>query len=309
MSETVSSINNDLEILLGRFSSTFLEQERFGHCLIIENTAAYARISLYGGQLLSYIPSVDKRERLWLSDKAIFDGQSAIRGGAPLCWPWFGPHKHQQRLPSHGFVRTQLWQVIDIQEHVDEEANVLSTTCQLTPTVLGMHMFPLEVSLSLSISIGKTCQISLITMNNGQQTVSLSQAIHTYFAVPDINSVTIQGIESSYFNKLDQSDANASSTPYAIVAETDRVHTLADKLKMGDTQYIALLDECDKAIVNIEQSGHNGTVIWNPWEIKGNGMKDMSLNGFKSMLCIEAVTEPDILLGPGQQHTLTQGFF
>lgn len=285
------------------------ENAEHGQCLIINNSQARAKISLFGGQLLSFIPSTDNRDRLWLSDKAIFDGSTPIRGGVPICWPWFGHHKRKTELPSHGFVRTQMWQLVDVQEIKNSSNVVESTKCSLVPSVLGQFATLEQCKLRLSITVAQTCEIKLTTINHSQKTMALSQAIHSYFSVDDISSVCIEGINADYVDKLDQDETKTSPSPYLILEETDRVHGLNNDKDKYAPQLIRIEASTKQACTHIEHSGHSGTVVWNPWINKSLGMKDMSAEGFKNMLCIEAVTVPEIILAPSEQHVLTQRFY
>jgi glucose-6-phosphate 1-epimerase len=288
-------------ILENAASATYVCAEK-GPCIAIQNAAASALISLHGAQLLSYCPSHDNRERLWVSAQAVFDQNKAIRGGAPICWPWFGPNKQDKRLPAHGFVRTQTWDLIEANEIVSRDT-VKQTVCRFRPKQLGLLNTPETLDVVLQISIGETCELRLTTTNQGEHSVNLSQAIHTYFAIGDIHKVQIKGVDTSYFNKIDDSQNNLSPVPYCITSETDRVH----EYPSNDPQMISL--EADQApLVHIEQHGHNGTVVWNPWIDKTAALKDMDDEDYMHMLCIEAVTEPQIELKAGQQQVLTQRF-
>ncbi|WP_371195215.1 D-hexose-6-phosphate mutarotase [Glaciecola sp. SC05] len=307
MPSPANHMPDELKDIINANPSVEFEQARFGACLLINNHVASARISLFGGHLLSYVPNVDKRDRLWLSEKAIYDSETPIRGGVPICWPWFGANKRVIGAPSHGFVRTQIWTLLKVQETSNSEGKIIDTVCTLVPSQLGLHEVPKGLELILNISIGSTCEIKLSTYNNSQQTIALSQAIHSYFAISDIQQISIHGLDSNYYNKLDDSAGNLSPKPYQIVGETDRVHSLPPLPNNRVKQNISI-SENQADMVNIEQTGHNGTVVWNPWINKSRGMKDMSSKGYKKMLCIEAVSEPEILLSPGQQHVLTQQF-
>lgn len=297
-----------LATLLQNQTSVRSENGKFGACLVVDNEHAKARISLFGGHLLSYIPKKDQRERLWLSKCAIFDAMTPIRGGVPICWPWFGASKNFANAPNHGFVRTQMWQLVAIENQSTANPHQMSTVCTLVPTRLGAYGIPAELTVILRISIGVACEIQLITENQSERSVPLSQAIHSYFAVTDIANVAIEGINAPYFNKLDKSVGNESSSPYLIGAETDSVHGLDPSIAGSVYQTIAIT-EASRTTVHIEHSGHNGTVVWNPWVGKSQSMSDICDGGYVSMLCIEAVTEPEIILKLGQRHVLTQRFY
>ena len=80
---------------------------------VVEMTHAGARavVSIQGGQVLSYVPTPGAQDVLWLSPVARIVPGKSIRGGIPVCWPWFGPHAADGALPAHGFVRTAMWSI------------------------------------------------------------------------------------------------------------------------------------------------------------------------------------------------------
>lgn len=288
--------------IINAAATVSLKRDDKGECLYIENQSAQAIISMHGAQLLSFIPKSDNVERMWLSNKAVFDQQSAIRGGAPLCWPWFGPHKTHPHFPAHGFVRTQAWRLLAVEEVASNEA-ISDTICRFEPQTLGLYQVSENLHVTVDISIGKQCTISLITENRSDDEQMLSQAIHSYFALENIENARIEGINTEYYDKLSNRHRNPCPKPYLITGETDRVHAhLSEK-----PQNIEIF-EGSVSRVKIEHRGNNAVVVWNPWRQKSQEMQDMEDNSYANMLCIEAATEPMMTLKAGQRHTLTQRF-
>jgi glucose-6-phosphate 1-epimerase len=299
---TLNAISNE-------YSSVNVSQSGRGLCLNIDNLHASASLSLFGGHLLSFIPKRDQRERLWLSEDAIFDGVSAIRGGVPICWPWFGPKKSDKPSPSHGVVRDQMWTLYRLEERKNSGGEVCESICYLKPSQLGRYSTPEDLSLTLKLSIAEHCEIALVTENNSHQPVELSQAIHSYFAIDDIESVLIVGLNGTYFDKLSNTFDLKSPPNYRINAETDRVHTRASSSDKSEGISLVFSDKNTKQnTLSIEHNGHNATVVWNPWVEKSSKMKDMREGAYRKMICIEAATEPSINLAAGQTHVLTQRF-
>ncbi|WP_395342696.1 D-hexose-6-phosphate mutarotase [Ningiella sp. W23] len=280
-----------------------------GHVVHIENSAAVASLSLFGAHLLSFTPLCDGRERLWLSERAIFDGKTPIRGGVPIIWPWFSAHKSIVEAPSHGFVRTQYWQIDSCREVKDQTGNIADSIISLKPTQIGMHKYPEMLDAKLIINISRQCTIELITTfkksNYEQKSCYFSAALHSYFALENIHDICIRGIDSPYYDKVNDSQNNPCPIPYLIDAEVDRVHAIESK---ADNERIELYSQSDpnKPVVSIENAGHNGLVVWNPWKEKSISMADMPDLGYLKMLCIEAAVEPAIELMPGQSHVLRQ---
>ncbi len=163
-------------------SSVCLQKHQDVDVLQINNDLASASISLFGGHLLSFTPHHDKRERIWVSEQAIFDNQTPIRGGVPVCWPWFSNAHNQNRddLPSHGFVRTQPWTIKSITEENG------GTRVVLAPEESTGPGWAYQCDLTLTFDINKELSISLETLNKGESSFSLNCALHSYFKIDDI---------------------------------------------------------------------------------------------------------------------------
>ncbi|MEP4102254.1 MAG: D-hexose-6-phosphate mutarotase, partial [Paraglaciecola sp.] len=141
--------------------------------LQIDNSFATAKIALFGGHILSFCPKKDNRERLWVSKEAIFNGQKAIRGGVPICWPWFGEHPSDKTVPNHGYVRQQSWKVIATE---DSESG---TTIELQPVTSNGEGFDAYAQLTLVVKIGEQLSIQLKTTNLGDKPLSYNCALHS----------------------------------------------------------------------------------------------------------------------------------
>lgn len=269
--------------------------------LTVVNRHCKAEVALFGAHLLSFIPSSDGKERLWLSETAIFDKSKPIRGGVPICWPWFAgiypdfkAHENS-KLPAHGFVRTQDWRVIAIEE--SHEATIIT----LSPTQLGLYGFSDDLLTCVEITFAEKCSIKLITKNTSEQPVKVTAALHTYFNVTDIHHTTIMGVEGRYIDKTRESGIFEQLLPYLINTETDRIHLQDQKNQFG---FIQVISQHDK--ISIEQHGHDSVVIWNPWQAKSKTMADMQDNGYLDMLCIEASLTKGTVLVAQEQHELVQ---
>jgi glucose-6-phosphate 1-epimerase len=311
--------------MVQNYRSISISEDKQGLCLLIESAESTATVSLFGGQLLSFVSKKDGRERLWLSEKASFDSNTPIRGGIPICWPWFSEYKGPAlnepqgvsiRPPNHGFVRSQFWKLKSIEETPNDdyllnncatsEQTCKSVKIDLVPNLLGMFGYSKALTVTLQIELSDKLQVTLITQNESQDSVTITQALHTYFAVPDISQVEIKGINTPYFDKPTNTEQNPCPTPYLIVQEIDRVHPFIQPL---DTpiQKISLNGNGDPAFSqNITQIGHNSVVVWNPWQKLSSKMPDMADEGYKTMLCVEAANIKPLTLKPGDTHRLTQ---
>ena len=263
----------------------------------VKNYRASARISLQGAHVLSWKP-VDREEVIWMSDAAVFAPGRSIRGGIPICWPWFGAHESHSDYPAHGFARTVLWQVIDTQQYSASETRILFKidTSQLDEKM--QQMWPTKTVLHYRLTISNTLKLELITFNQGEESICIGQALHTYFRVNDVSQTTVHGLDDkTYLDKTDDFSRKTQTGPVEIRDEVDRVYL--------DTADDVAIDDGARKIV-IKKLGSLSTVIWNPWKQVAKKMGDLGDAGYMSMLCVESANAFDdvIEIQPGQSHLL-----
>ncbi|MBO1256219.1 D-hexose-6-phosphate mutarotase [Alteromonas sp. 5E99-2] len=261
--------------------------------LVVSNSLGKAEIALFGAHILSFIPSKDNRERLWLSSDANFQGEKPIRGGIPLCWPWFGNDNQfdDDSLPSHGFLRTQTW---TLQSHSGDDKK---TTLTLVPETTQFKQFNADVEVKLIVVVSDTLKVSLKTTNTSTQAVIFNGALHTYFSFEDITSAEISGITGNYKDKLDNWASKTTPVPYKIIEETDRIHLCTSSVTHIKNTTITS---------GIQHSGHDSIVVWNPWKETSLSMADMNNEGFNNMVCVETALTQWKELQPEESHTLEQ---
>lgn len=294
--------------------SVTVEDADKGLCLKVNNKHAVLTLSLFGGHVLSYINKKDNKERLWLSKNAIFDGKSPIRGGIPICWPWFSNHHQNSSFPSHGFARTQVFTLLDIEEIVSE-ATVIRTQLTLVPSKLDLFGYK-NIQMKLVINVSDALSIDIISINNDKEVIHITQALHSYFKVDDIYQTLLKGITTTYDDKLTQTRGHSAPTHYTFESEVDRIHQSDDASQPQKIEILSLNKEIKKTslpVIKIEQYGHDSTVVWNPWIDKSKSMKDMENEGFMSMLCIEAANtrnaKTPLQLAPNERYTLRQTIY
>ena len=259
--------------------------------LEISNAMASATISLFGGQVLRYKPKRDGRERLFLSDEAVFDGSKSIRGGVPICWPWFGAHPTDPKLPAHGFARTRRWYLaaVDNSQH--------GSRLLLLPEDMSHPALPGQLTVELELLIGEQLEMRLHTTNRGMREVPLNCALHTYFAVSDIDQVQIGGLKGQYSDKTQDWDRFDTPAPYTITEETDRIH-------LHPVETVSLLDP--HGDTQITSKGHDSIVVWNPWSEAHARFTDLTRDDYRHMLCVETALTQPFILPPDTTHILTQ---
>ncbi len=296
--------------ILETFDSTHLNQ-RFGipgqatfreglgglPILTVTNSHGTLELTPYGGHILSYQPA-GQAPVLFLSRASAYSAGKPIRGGIPVCWPWFGPHADDPAMSAHGFARLLFWNVESVNSRADETEVLLS----LRDEVRTRQYWPHAFELTLRVVLGVHLQIELTTHNTGSEPFALSQALHTYFAVADIGRVTIAGLEPTpYVDTLTHSTEAPEGKSISIHAEVDRVYedTTADCL---------IRDAGLKREIRVAKRGSRSTVVWNPWIDKSKRMPDFGDDEFHEMLCIEAtnIRGDVVTLPPGHSHTLSQ---
>lgn len=258
--------------------------------ITLSNQHGQISISPFGAHLLSY-KNAKGIERLWVSERAITDGSAAIRGGVPVCWPWFGPHPTDSHAPQHGWARTMQWSLVS---HRD-----LPTGSELVFIPASETKAPLRSALAvkLIVTLSQQLTITLRTTNLDSEPAFLNAALHTYFAVSDVKNVKLVGLQGQYSDKLCQGQLFETPEVYQINSETDRVH----HCYCGN---VTLID--GEQQINIGSSGHDSIVVWNPWQAKSQEMKDMTDDGYLTMICVETALTGDVKLAGGASHTLEQ---
>lgn len=269
-----------------------------GIVALLSHDGAHAAVALQGGQVLSYA-TPDCGELLWLSPQAKLGTGKAVRGGIPICWPWFGPHPEGGSRPAHGFVRTQVWRVVVAT--AAGAATRITLACE--EALAGHPHWPHSARLHLEIALGRTLSLSLTTQNTGTSEFALTQALHSYFRVTDIASVEVHGLETiPFIDQLDPGALKVERGPVRIGAEVDRIYqslTTPVTIHNGPARRI-----------EIASRGSASAVLWNPWIEKSARLGDMGHDGYRHMLCFETANAgADVItLAPGASHTLTAAF-
>jgi len=258
--------------------------------LEVHNDAAHAKIALQGAHLFSC--TCQGKELLWVSEASDFAYGKAIRGGVPICWPAFGTNN--PALPQHGFARTAMWELVSHEESDERTDRVVLRLCDMQK-YHGMWDYACEVQ--AVFTIGETLGMELITTNNDTRGFELTQALHTYFPVSDIENITIYGLENKpCFDALTQT-TDMPSEPIRFRGEYDRVFQEVEGA-------IELRDE--EGSITIQNEGSRSVVVWNPWIEKGSRMSGMKSEDYRRFVCIESANayEDKRVLEAGATHRL-----
>lgn len=254
----------------------------------LRNSRAECRISLFGGNLLSYRPAGEEHDVFWLGDRNKFDGLQAIRGGIPVCWLRFAEEKLNDNLPRHGFARLSDWQLKKVS--VDEDK--IEVRLSLIPDA----KYNLSLSANLFIKITDKLEYTLETINNGDNEFDFSEALHAYFKISSVKNVEIKGVAGhQYKNSLDGRFYQQNNN-LKICGEVDSIF-------MNQTQPLEIVDKGYNRVILIEKTNSNTTVIWNP----AKDLAEMSPEQYKTFVCVEPsnVGESFVRLKPHEKHKIS----
>lgn len=257
----------------------------------VKNDAAEAKIALQGAHIFHY-KRVHEEPLLWLSEASDFESGKAIRGGVPVCWPWFGFHENKN-LPQHGFARISMWEFISFKE--DEKSSTL--TFRLTNNEQTLKMWRYKFELELHVTISDRLIMELKTTNLDCESFVLTQALHTYFSVSHISHVSIKGLDKKpYLDALTYKE-EIQEGDISFGQEVDRVYQ-----KVEDA---VVLKDRDREIC-IKNGGSSSVVVWNPWIEKTKRMSAMQEDAYEHFVCIESANAFDDrkVLKPRESHTL-----
>ncbi|WP_019508141.1 D-hexose-6-phosphate mutarotase [Pleurocapsa sp. PCC 7319] len=244
----------------------------------INNEYAKALISLYAGQVISFQPLDQAEDMMFFSSKAYHQEGKAMKGGVPICWPWFGPDPESKGRSSHGFVRNRLWQMREVGTTQDGATKV---TMGLVDTEETRKIWDYAFDLAIAITVGSSLTIELITRNTGEQPFSITQALHTYFKVGDINQVQVLGVEDkTYIDKVDSGKQKTQTGAVTFSGECDRIYlNVPSELIIDDAAF--------QRKIKIKTSNSNTAIVWNPGATISANMADLGDLDYKNFVCVE----------------------
>ena len=263
--------------------------------LFVRTRWADAAVSLHGGQLLSYVP-VGSEDLLWLSPLSK-SAPDAIRGGVPVCWPYFGREGQAGEVPQHGFARNTRWELANAVR--DAEGGI---TLELELPRRSSNL----LRLAQSVHIGRVLRQSLSTHNDGPGPVRFTQALHSYFRVGDATRVTVTGLDGlTYSDKLDGA-SHVQSGDWRL--QDPRDPGRSDRIYHCTGARFELIDPVLGRRIELTTSGSRSLVVWNPGAQGIAAISDAPPAAWQDFVCLEAANagEDVIELLPGQTHTLQQ---
>lgn len=287
----------DIDALTAEFGiagSLRFTEGRGGLTMIeVDNGLATALISTYGGQVLSYRPAGAGEDLLFVSDRAYFTYGKGIKGGVPICWPWFGADPEGRDRAMHGFVRSWPWTVLATTTLHNGATRV---TLGVADDADTRALWPYHFNLLVEITVGAALGVELITRNAGHRPFHITQGLHTYFRVGDVTQTRVLGLEGcTYIDKAaGANDAIVTQEgPVTVGSEVNRIYEWAPPT-------LAVEDPLLGRRIRI-QSRHSATcVVWNPWVETSRAMADLGDEDYQAMLCVETVNTASEVIGvPG----------
>ncbi|NTZ51368.1 D-hexose-6-phosphate mutarotase [Citrobacter gillenii] len=239
--------------------------------VVVDHPQVKASFALQGAHLLSWKPTGED-EVLWLSNNTPFKTGVALRGGVPICWPWFGPAA-QPGLPSHGFARNLPW---TLKAHNEDDSGVV-LTFELQSSAETRQLWPHEFTLLARFKVGATCEIELEAHGEFETT----SALHTYFNVGDIAAVKVSGLGDRLIDKVN--DAKEDVLDDGIQTFPDRT----DRVYLNPEACSVIHDDSLNRNIDVVHHHHLNVVGWNPGPALSVSMGDMPDDGYKTFVCVE----------------------
>ncbi|MGO4957653.1 D-hexose-6-phosphate mutarotase [Luteococcus sp. Sow4_B9] len=262
--------------------------------LRVETELGRGLVFLHGAHVAEWQPA-GKEPVLWMSGASEYAPDKPLRGGVPICFPWFGPGREGDRTPAHGFARLSDWTLVEAR--VQDGAATLAL--ELTAgQVADLGGFPDDFTARLTVTLAQTLTLDL-TVTAGEQPLDFEEALHTYFDIADVHQTVVRGLDGARFldkvaggDEIQQGEVN-------FTMETDRVYFSEETTQ--------IVDGGRNRTIVVDKSNSSNTVVWNPWVDKSSRMADFGDDEWTGMCCVESanVLANAVSLTPGGQHTMS----
>jgi D-hexose-6-phosphate mutarotase len=266
--------------------------------LVVSSPLGAGEIYLHGAHVTAWQPA-GAAPVIWMSRESQFAADKPIRGGVPICFPWFGAHATDTSAPMHGFARLRDWSFAGAG---DRGGEVHLTFSLRSDGVSRRSAWPHDFAAEFRVVMGRGLAMALDVTNAGPTPVRFEAALHTYFDVAEIQRVAVTGLEGvEYLDKVrDFARTTEGQAPIRFTGETDRVYLETEAT-------VVIHDEQRKRRIEIAKSGSRSTVVWNPWIGRAKAIADFGDDEWPGMLCIETANVRDaaVELEPGSHHTMT----
>jgi glucose-6-phosphate 1-epimerase len=283
--------------------------------LRVDGPAAWGEIYLHGATMTGWTPR-GRKPVLFVSSGSRFTVDAAIRGGVPICFPWFGARAAHPESPSHGFARLSEWSLVGAKDDGKDVTVVLRLT---DSDAAGGSAWPHHFEAVYTVVIGSRLSLSLTVTNPGDEAMVFEEALHTYLDVHDIRTTCLTGLEGTVFydslaapvpvpagshSPGEPDHSPGEPDPVRFSGETDRIY-----LDSG-ARLLTVKDAEAGRSVQIAKEGSGTTVVWNPWIAKARSLPDLGDDDWKHLVCVEVsnIRDAAVRLAPGRSHTMTAIF-
>jgi len=267
--------------------------------IVIDTDLAQAEIYLHGAHVTRFHPRHQAKPVLWLSASSLFEPNKPIRGGVPICFPWFGPKADDPKAPAHGVARLLTWSLEHLRQSSDGS---IVAALELKAGENTRARAPGEFAIRHEITVGRTLTMRLIVRNLSAAPFRFEEALHSYFTVGDVRQISVHGLEGAgYVDRLQPGKSFLQDqNPIRFAGETDRSY-------LSTTATCRIEDPTLGRQITIEKSGSATTVVWNPWVDKSKAMPDFGDDEWPGMVCIETANAAAnaVVLAPGGEHEMT----
>ena len=262
----------------------------------VTSPLATGEVCLYGAQVTQWKPA-GAEEVLFLSEKSYWEPGHAIRGGIPVCFPWFGDKADDANAPKHGYVRTREWRLDSLSALDDGSVTLVCITENDAST---RTLWPHEYCVAYRITVGSKLRLEFTVINRGKSPMRFEEALHSYFHVGRAEDITVAGLEGlTYLDKTDAYRQKAQAGELKIIEETDRIY-------LNTSSPVDVMDAALGRVIRTEKVNSETTVVWNPWSEQAAKLADFGNDEWRRMVCVEAsnVQASAIQLDPGEEHTM-----
>jgi len=274
----------------------------------IENEHGAATLTSFGATLLSYRPN-NGADVLWVSDTALYDGKKPVRGGVPVCWPWFGPYDASMLGPDpsdehkkgHGIARYVVWDL----ESVTTVGNGTQVVFVLEPDDEIRKSWPLDFSLRLQVTLGEKLEMTLVGENRSDRDWRVSEAFHTYFSVAQADGLLVRGLDgATCIDKLAGGEDCVQSGEV-------RMTTPMEQVFVGNPGAMVIEDQGNARDIVIERDHSASSVLWNPGPEGVKSFADMPDDQYRKTVCVEVANALDDAyeLKAGASHSMSMRLY
>jgi glucose-6-phosphate 1-epimerase len=262
----------------------------------ITSPEAVGEMYLHGAHVTFWKPA-GREEALFLSSQSRWQNGHAIRGGVPICFPWFGGKADDPKAPAHGFVRTKAWHL----ESIAQAGNGVTVSMFTESDEDTKRWWPADFRVVYRVTFASELRLELVVTNTGKTALRFEEALHAYHRVGNILNTRVGGLDTVHY--IDKTDSNRKKIQHgeiAIVSETDRVY-------LNTSDAIEMEDPVLRRRTHVAKENSRTTVVWNPWVQKALSLSDFADDEWMQMICIETsnVSDFGVDLAPGQQHRMT----